>query len=155
MGREVLEMRRRDCGMLVTLLIAGLLLAACSRSPSQEVLGAQVPPVTVEAIDGTDLKRVTLIPRSAARLRTGAAPWSSRLERRSCTGPSQGSADTDSRCDGDRGAGHPAMMRRLISASLRFRFLVMALASAMMIVGIALIPAMPVDAFPEFAPPRV
>jgi len=47
------------------------------------------------------------------------------------------------------------MMRRLISASLRFRFLVIALASAMMIVGIALIPAMPVDAFPEFAPPRV
>src|SRR3989304_1120371 len=74
MGREVLEMRRRDCGMLVTLLIAGLLLAACSRSPSQEVLGAQVPPVTVEAIDGTDLKRVTLIPPSAERPRTPTPP---------------------------------------------------------------------------------
>jgi CzcA family heavy metal efflux pump len=47
------------------------------------------------------------------------------------------------------------MMRRLVSSSLRFRFLVIALAAGMMLVGIAQIPRMPVDAFPEFAPPRV
>ncbi|MGH2482935.1 MAG: efflux RND transporter permease subunit, partial [Candidatus Limnocylindria bacterium] len=46
-------------------------------------------------------------------------------------------------------------MRRLISASLRFRFLVIALASGLMVIGVAQIPSMPVDAFPEFAPPRV
>jgi len=67
-------MRRRDCGMLVTLMIAGPLLAACSQPTSQEVLGAQVPPVTVEAIDGTDIKRVTLIPASAERLGIQTAP---------------------------------------------------------------------------------
>jgi len=47
------------------------------------------------------------------------------------------------------------MMRRLISASLRFRFLVIALASGLIVIGLAQIPSMPVDAFPEFAPPRV
>jgi len=67
-------MRRRDCGMLVTLTIAGLLLAACSQPTSQDVLGAQGPPVMVEAIDGTDIKQVTLIPASAERLGIQTAP---------------------------------------------------------------------------------
>ena len=61
-------MRRSDRWMFLGLLIAGLLLAGCSQSTSQKVAAAQVPPVTVEPIDGTDLKRVTLIPRSAERL---------------------------------------------------------------------------------------
>ncbi len=47
------------------------------------------------------------------------------------------------------------MMRAIVRASLRFRFLVLALAVAMMGYGVAQIPHMPVDAFPEFAPPRV
>ena len=69
-------MLRRDSGMLVTLLIAGLALVACSQPTSQQVLGAQAPPVTVEAIDGTDLKQVTLIPASAERLGIQTAPVS-------------------------------------------------------------------------------
>ena len=47
------------------------------------------------------------------------------------------------------------MMRGIISASLRFRYLVVAIAAAMMAFGIGEIQRMPVDVFPEFAPPRV
>jgi len=47
------------------------------------------------------------------------------------------------------------MIRSIVKASIRFRFIVLALAAAMMLFGIAQIPRMPVDAFPEFAPPRV
>lgn len=46
-------------------------------------------------------------------------------------------------------------MRSIVGSSLRFRYIVLALAVAMMGYGIAQIPKMPVDAFPEFAPPRV
>jgi len=60
--------RRSDRWMFLGLLIAGLLLVACSQPVAEGVLGGQAPPVTVESIDGTDLKRVTLIPRSAERL---------------------------------------------------------------------------------------
>jgi CzcA family heavy metal efflux pump len=47
------------------------------------------------------------------------------------------------------------MMRRIIATSLRFRFIVIALAAGMMIFGAAQVRAMPVDVFPEFAPPKV
>ena len=47
------------------------------------------------------------------------------------------------------------MMRSIVGSSLKFRYIVLALAVAMMVYGIAQIPNMPVDAFPEFAPPRV
>jgi CzcA family heavy metal efflux pump len=47
------------------------------------------------------------------------------------------------------------MMRWIVGASLRFRHIVLAVAVAMMGYGIAQIPNMPMDAFPEFAPPRV
>ena len=46
-------------------------------------------------------------------------------------------------------------MRWIVGASLRFRHIVLAVAVAMMGYGIAQIPNMPMDAFPEFAPPRV
>jgi CzcA family heavy metal efflux pump len=46
-------------------------------------------------------------------------------------------------------------MRWIVGAGLRFRFIVLAVAVAMMGYGIVQIPKMPVDAFPEFAPPRV
>src|SRR5512146_113044 len=47
------------------------------------------------------------------------------------------------------------MIRSIVGSSLKFRYIVLAVAAAMMIFGIAQIPRMPVDAFPEFAPPRV
>ena len=47
------------------------------------------------------------------------------------------------------------LMRWIISSSLRFRYLVVAAAAGMMVIGIAVIPSMHVDVFPEFAPPRV
>ena len=47
------------------------------------------------------------------------------------------------------------MMRRIVSASLRFRFLVVAVAVGMVFFGAAQLRQMPVDVFPEFAPPRV
>ncbi len=46
-------------------------------------------------------------------------------------------------------------MRWIVASSLRFRHIVLAAAVAMMGYGIAQIPNMPMDAFPEFAPPRV
>lgn len=46
-------------------------------------------------------------------------------------------------------------MRWLVASSLRFRWLVMFGAVAMMVFGIAEVRSTPVDVFPEFAPPRV
>ena len=46
-------------------------------------------------------------------------------------------------------------MRWIVSRSLRFRWLVLFTAAAMMAFGIAQIPSAKVDVFPEFAPPRV
>jgi len=47
------------------------------------------------------------------------------------------------------------MMRWIVGTSLKFRFLVIAIAVAMMYFGIAQVQRMPVDVFPEFAPPLV
>jgi CzcA family heavy metal efflux pump len=47
------------------------------------------------------------------------------------------------------------MMRWIVGTSLTFRWLVVAGAAAMMFFGVLLLPRTPVDAFPEFAPPRV
>jgi CzcA family heavy metal efflux pump len=49
----------------------------------------------------------------------------------------------------------PTLMGWIIGSSLRFRHLVAAAAAAMMALGIAVLPGMHVDVFPEFAPPRV
>jgi Cu/Ag efflux pump CusA len=46
-------------------------------------------------------------------------------------------------------------MRAVISSSLKFRYLVVAAAVGLMILGITSLPNMHVDVFPEFAPPRV
>ncbi len=46
-------------------------------------------------------------------------------------------------------------MRRIVGSSVRFRYLVTAMAAAMMFFGIGQLQQMPVDVFPEFAPPRV
>jgi len=47
------------------------------------------------------------------------------------------------------------MMRWIVGSSLKFRFLVIAVAVAMMYFGILQVQRMPVDVFPEFAPPLV
>src|SRR5215471_5738262 len=47
------------------------------------------------------------------------------------------------------------MMRWIVGSSLHLRYLMVALAAAMMFFGIEQILAMPVDVFPEFAPPLV
>ena len=47
------------------------------------------------------------------------------------------------------------MMRTIVGAALRFRFLVVALAVGLMLIGVGQIKKMPVDVFPEFAPPKV
>src|SRR5919106_1045936 len=47
------------------------------------------------------------------------------------------------------------MMRGIVSASLRFRYLVVAAAAGLMFFGTGQVQSMPVDVFPEFAPPRV
>src|ERR1700756_3762482 len=46
-------------------------------------------------------------------------------------------------------------MRFIVGSSLRFRFLVVAAAVAMMVFGVLQIQNMRVDVFPEFAPPQV
>ncbi|MFI8914680.1 efflux RND transporter permease subunit [Streptomyces sp. NPDC053513] len=47
------------------------------------------------------------------------------------------------------------LMRWIVRSSLRFRYLVVAAAAVMMVVGITSLPQTRVDVFPEFAPPRV
>jgi CzcA family heavy metal efflux pump len=47
------------------------------------------------------------------------------------------------------------MFRWIVGNSLRFRYLVLAVAVGLMYFGIGRIPKMPVDVFPEFAPPMV
>src|SRR5258705_19372 len=47
------------------------------------------------------------------------------------------------------------LMRWIISSSLRFRYLVVAAAVGIMLLGITSLPRIHVDVFPEFAPPRV
>src|SRR2546421_11852348 len=47
------------------------------------------------------------------------------------------------------------MMRWIVGSSLKFRFLVIAVAVIMMYFGVAQLQHMPVDVFPEFAPPLV
>src|SRR5262250_3130947 len=47
------------------------------------------------------------------------------------------------------------LMRAIVGSSLRFRYLVVAAAVGMMVLGITVLPKMHVDVFPEFAPPRV
>ena len=47
------------------------------------------------------------------------------------------------------------MMRRIIAASLRFRYIVVAAATGLMLFGAGQLQAVPVDVFPEFAPPKV
>jgi Cu/Ag efflux pump CusA len=46
-------------------------------------------------------------------------------------------------------------MRWIVGSSLKFRYLVVAAGVAMMVFGAQQLQSMPVDAFPEFAPPRV
>src|SRR5438132_11039626 len=45
------------------------------------------------------------------------------------------------------------MMRRIVGASLQFRFLVVGIAAGLMVFGIIRLREMPVDVFPEFSPP--
>ena len=47
------------------------------------------------------------------------------------------------------------MLRRIVAASLRLRFIVVAVATGLMLYGISEVQDAPVDVFPEFAPPRV
>ena len=47
------------------------------------------------------------------------------------------------------------MFRWIIGSSLRFRYLVVAVSAAMILLGLGRLYDMPVDVFPEFAPPRV
>jgi CzcA family heavy metal efflux pump len=47
------------------------------------------------------------------------------------------------------------MIRSIVGTSLKLRYIVIALAAGMMIYGISQLRKMPIDVFPEFAPPRV
>jgi CzcA family heavy metal efflux pump len=47
------------------------------------------------------------------------------------------------------------MLRWIVASSLRFRFLVVALAGALLLVGVGQLAKAPLDVFPEFAQPRV
>ncbi|HEY3089869.1 MAG TPA: efflux RND transporter permease subunit [Jatrophihabitantaceae bacterium] len=57
--------------------------------------------------------------------------------------------------NGQSEAQRPTLMRFIVRTSLRFRFLVVALAAGMIALGVLSIPKMRVDVFPEFAPPQV
>src|SRR3990170_7103452 len=46
-------------------------------------------------------------------------------------------------------------MRLMVATSLRFKYLVVFIATVLIVLGIGQIRTMPIDVFPEFAPPRV
>ena len=56
---------------VVILIMAGLLLSACTQTPTA---GEKIAPAHVEPIEGTDLKRVVLTERAAERLDVQTAP---------------------------------------------------------------------------------
>src|SRR6202171_1673994 len=47
------------------------------------------------------------------------------------------------------------MMRRIVSTSIKLRFLMVALGAVLIVVGVGQVRKAPVDVFPEFAPPTV
>ena len=47
------------------------------------------------------------------------------------------------------------MMRWIVGSSLKFRYLVVAVAAAMVFLGVGQLRQVPVDVFPEFAPPKI
>src|SRR3954464_3811235 len=52
-------------------------------------------------------------------------------------------------------SGRRTLMGWIVATSLHYRFLVVATGALIMAFGIAILPSTRVDAFPEFAPPRV
>jgi hypothetical protein len=54
--------------LVVVLLTAVPLLSSCSQPIGEGVLGAEAPPVTVRVVEGSDVKMVSLVTRSAERL---------------------------------------------------------------------------------------
>jgi hypothetical protein len=69
--RKADQMRRTRILLLVGLALIGLMAAGCGGTP---VDAANEPAVTVEAIEGTDLKRITLSEAATGRLGVETAP---------------------------------------------------------------------------------
>jgi hypothetical protein len=61
-------MRRMNRLMILALALVGLVLSACSEGGTEGVLAGEPAPVTVSTIEGSDLKLVQLVTRSAERL---------------------------------------------------------------------------------------
>src|SRR6476659_1823749 len=55
----------------------------------------------------------------------------------------------------DKAQPRRTLMRWIVGTSLNYRFLVVAIGALLMVFGVAALPSTRVDAFPEFAPPRV
>ena len=55
----------------------------------------------------------------------------------------------------DKAPPRKTLMRWIVGTSLNYRFLVVAIGALLMVFGVATLPSTRVDAFPEFAPPRV
>src|SRR5689334_11040743 len=70
----------------------------------------------------------------------------------SCTALSSASATPNERARAVEGR---PMLRRMVASSLRYRFIVVAIAVGTMLFGVQELRSAPVDVFPEFAPPRV
>ncbi len=64
-------MQHNNRWMLVILIIAGLLLTACTQAPA---LTAKDAPVKLESIEGSDFKRVVVTEKAAQRLDIQTAP---------------------------------------------------------------------------------
>src|SRR6266699_6979653 len=76
-------------------------------------------------------------------------------------GPGNGAPQGDGPGGNGPQAGRPAtaaeprtLMRWIVGSSLRFRHLVVFAAVGMIALGVAVLPNMHVEVFPEFAPPR-
>jgi len=65
-------MNGKHGSILVVLAVAGLMAAGCAKPPAAATKTASA--VSVEEIDGTELKRLTLVEKSAQRLGIQTAP---------------------------------------------------------------------------------
>jgi len=72
-NRKATHMRRERIHLLVGVALVGLMTGGCGGTPAD---AANEPAVTVEAIEGTDLKRIILSEAAARRLGVETAPVS-------------------------------------------------------------------------------
>ena len=157
-----------------TVALAFIPFALRGLIPGQEL----VQPMAVVVLGGlvtTTLVSLFVLPALYLRLGSGAAPDLLEIDLRepypvatvpsapeaplaAVTAPSNGREIRRTRKPSppdDHPRTSTAMMRWIVGSSIKYRFLVVGFAAALVFVGVGEVRKMPVDVFPEFSPPKV